>query len=244
MPDDAASSSTTDLILERLKSAFVSLHAAGVRSRDIYSHILRETLVANRELLSTWTVWEPDALDGRDKDFAGTDGHDATGRFITCWHRARGQIERVPVEGYHSPREGDWYWIPKRRLAPCQLAPMDYQYGCYPVRITGRISPLIIEGKFHGAVGVDFAAPPLARGQHARGTDNRTQPLTSPLLNTKIARLSPREHEVLHWLSQGKSNVEIAMILGISSHTVKNHLGHIFEKLGVHNRYEAILTAA
>jgi DNA-binding CsgD family transcriptional regulator len=244
MPHDTAPSPTTDLIVERLRAAFVSLHAAGVRSRDIYSHILRETLVANTDLLAAWTVWEPDAFDGRDRDFAETAGHDATGRFITCWHRARGQIERVPVGGYHSPTEGDWYWMPKRRLAPCQLAPMDYQYGCHPVRITGRISPLIIEGKFHGAVGVDFRAPPAARSQPARSPHTRQQPFTSPLLNSKIAQLSPREHEVLHWLSQGKSNIEIAMILGISSHTVKNHVGHIFEKLGVHNRYEAMLAVA
>jgi DNA-binding CsgD family transcriptional regulator len=47
--------------------------------------------------------------------------------------------------------------------------------------------------------------------------------------------------EVLHWLGLGKSNDEIATILGISFHTVKNHLDHIFHKLGVHNRHEAIM---
>ncbi|MEM9280494.1 MAG: LuxR C-terminal-related transcriptional regulator [Verrucomicrobiota bacterium] len=54
-------------------------------------------------------------------------------------------------------------------------------------------------------------------------------------------RLTPREKEVRHWLSQGKSNEEIAIILGISPHTVKNHLNKVFDKLGVHNRYAAAL---
>lgn len=53
--------------------------------------------------------------------------------------------------------------------------------------------------------------------------------------------LTPREREVRHWLSQGKSNDEIAVILGISPHTVKNHLNHLFDKLGVSNRYAAAL---
>jgi DNA-binding CsgD family transcriptional regulator len=53
--------------------------------------------------------------------------------------------------------------------------------------------------------------------------------------------LSPREQEVADWVAHGKSNEEIAMILGISGHTVKNHLDKIFRKLGVENRYAAAI---
>ena len=45
-------------------------------------------------------------------------------------------------------------------------------------------------------------------------------------------RLSQREREVLEWLGQGKANSEIAIILGISKHTVKRHVEHVLEKLG------------
>jgi hypothetical protein len=98
----------TDLLPGNLSAAFVALYVAGTRSRELYSKILQESLVANPRLLSTWTVWEPDAFDGRDAEFVNTDGHDLTGRFVTCWHRAAGGIERVPVIEYHSPEEGDW----------------------------------------------------------------------------------------------------------------------------------------
>jgi DNA-binding NarL/FixJ family response regulator len=53
--------------------------------------------------------------------------------------------------------------------------------------------------------------------------------------------LTRREAEVLHWLSQGKSNPDIAAILGLGLATVKTHVLHIFEKLGVENRGSAIL---
>lgn len=53
--------------------------------------------------------------------------------------------------------------------------------------------------------------------------------------------LTPREAEVLHWLGQGKSNPDIAAILTLGLATVKTHVLHIFEKLGVENRGAAIL---
>lgn len=57
------------------------------------------------------------------------------------------------------------------------------------------------------------------------------------------AMLSQREQEVLGWLEQGKSNAEIALILGISEHTVRHHIERIFVKLGVENRRAATTCA-
>jgi DNA-binding NarL/FixJ family response regulator len=57
------------------------------------------------------------------------------------------------------------------------------------------------------------------------------------------ATLSNREHEVLRLLAEGLSNRSMATALNLSEHTIKNHLFHIFYKLGVSNRTEAILYA-
>ncbi|HUA68169.1 MAG TPA: helix-turn-helix transcriptional regulator, partial [Candidatus Saccharimonadales bacterium] len=48
--------------------------------------------------------------------------------------------------------------------------------------------------------------------------------------------LSNREMEVARWICNGKSNSEIARILGISPRTVHKHVEHIFERLGVESR--------
>jgi DNA-binding CsgD family transcriptional regulator len=56
-----------------------------------------------------------------------------------------------------------------------------------------------------------------------------------------VGDLTSREREILEWIGQGKSNVEIAVILGISTHTVKRHVERILSKLGVENRYAAAL---
>jgi DNA-binding NarL/FixJ family response regulator len=53
-------------------------------------------------------------------------------------------------------------------------------------------------------------------------------------------QLTPRELSTLQLMADGKANKEIAHELGISERTVKTHLGHLFEKLGVTSRTEAI----
>jgi DNA-binding NarL/FixJ family response regulator len=55
--------------------------------------------------------------------------------------------------------------------------------------------------------------------------------------------ITPREAEVLLWVAQGKSNGDIATILGCAENTVKVHLARIFEKLGFENRNAATVRA-
>ena len=55
--------------------------------------------------------------------------------------------------------------------------------------------------------------------------------------------LTPRATETLLWLSQGKTNSDIATILGITESTVKKHVQEIFEKLGVETRGAATVRA-
>jgi DNA-binding CsgD family transcriptional regulator len=53
--------------------------------------------------------------------------------------------------------------------------------------------------------------------------------------------LSRREREILEWVGAGKSDVQVAAILGISVRTVHKHLEHIYEKLGVEGRTAAVM---
>jgi DNA-binding CsgD family transcriptional regulator len=53
--------------------------------------------------------------------------------------------------------------------------------------------------------------------------------------------LSPREHEVMRWLSAGKTDRDIGAILGISPRTVHKHLQRVYGKLGVETRTAAVM---
>jgi DNA-binding NarL/FixJ family response regulator len=71
-------------------------------------------------------------------------------------------------------------------------------------------------------------------------------PTAAAKLAEGVARvqLTPRELATLRLMADGRSNKEIAGELGISERTVKTHLGHLFEKLGVTSRTEAVKVAA
>ena len=81
----------------------------------------------------------------------------------------------------------------------------------------------------------------VARGEVALA------PSIAAMLVQRVAKptigLSPRETEVLALVAQGSSNPEIARALFLSEATVKTHLLHVFEKLGVSDRTRAVTRA-
>jgi DNA-binding CsgD family transcriptional regulator len=70
----------------------------------------------------------------------------------------------------------------------------------------------------------------------------RQLPADAPF-DRAAAPLTPREREVLDWVAAGKTNRDIAAILGASARTVEKHLERIYEKLGVETRTAAVVRA-
>ena len=86
-----------------------------------------------------------------------------------------------------------------------------------------------------------LARPHLGGARHlARALSaEKTRALTPELL-TRM-HFTSRESDVLYWLTEGKSNVEIAAILHLQISTVKGYLAAIYDKIGAGNRHAAIL---
>lgn len=82
----------------------------------------------------------------------------------------------------------------------------------------------------------------LAR-QAQQATAEFKPDFSSPRPLEQALRLTPRVAETLLWLAQGKTNPEIATILGISESTVEKHVLEIFQELGVETRTAASLCA-
>jgi DNA-binding NarL/FixJ family response regulator len=68
-------------------------------------------------------------------------------------------------------------------------------------------------------------------------------PAGGPGSAAKAAGLSPKELDVLEHIALGRSNKQISEVLWITQDTVKFHLRHIYKKLGVGNRTEALRAA-
>jgi DNA-binding NarL/FixJ family response regulator len=72
----------------------------------------------------------------------------------------------------------------------------------------------------------------------------RRSPEAAAPSRLSTASLTPREAEVLSWVAKGKTNRDVADILGMSPRTVNKHLEHVFEKLGVETRAAAAALAS
>jgi len=93
--------------------------------------------------------------------------------------------------------------------------------------------------------GIADLAGPVTHEQIASHVRDYFQRLSAMLPSAppfwKLAKLTPREQEILALLSKGELLKEIAGALGISNWTVQGHVKSIFEKLKVHNRTEAVV---
>ena len=69
------------------------------------------------------------------------------------------------------------------------------------------------------------------------------QPATAIHADARVRELTTREIEVLGMLAAGQGANEVANHLGISPLTARNHIQHIFEKLEVHSKAEAVAFA-
>lgn len=119
--------------------------------------ILQKVLEENPNFLGTWTLWEPNAFDGLDAEFANTPIHDSTGRFIPYWVRTGPDvIEGLAIEGYETPGIGDFYLVPRQTRQDTVTPPYIYEVQGVDVLMTSLVVPIIENNRFYGVAGVDF----------------------------------------------------------------------------------------
>ena len=82
-----------------------------------------------------------------------------------------------------------------------------------------------------------FAAP----APHAAADSAVT--VRTPAVHRDLAVLTPREREILTLMGRGRSNAELAEELVLSEATVKTHVAHIFTKLSLRDRAQAVVVA-
>ena len=83
-----------------------AMRSSGVKDRAVYDAALRDPLKANPKLIGAWPGSEPNALDGRDSEFAGTESSVASGRLLPYWHRGRRETKRDVLVGCHTAADG------------------------------------------------------------------------------------------------------------------------------------------
>lgn len=154
-------------------------------------------------------------------------------------------IGRAPSRNYHDPDDKTLYAeeqqikvSPNRRDVARLHAVIRFEGGQF----------VLLNKSSHGLTFINekkIDAPSTLGSGDSIGLGNAPVMLLFVILGRAAARveLTRRELEVLQQLALGKSNRDIADLLGLSIFTVNNHVQNIFSKLGVENRVEAINAA-
>lgn len=134
--------------------------------RNQINAILLNVLERNPEFNGTYSCWEPNALDGRDAEFAnGQNGNnDVTGRFTPYWTRdPKGNIAVQSLVEYdtydkhpNGVLKGGWYITPRERNVESVLDPFPYTVQGRRVWLTTLSVPIMVDGTFYGVAGTDY----------------------------------------------------------------------------------------
>jgi len=150
--------------VKTLADTMQGMKAAGQPpSRDQLDAMARRVLTQHAEFIGTYSIWEPDALDGKDADYVKkTPAYDATGRYIAYWNRGSGQIAVEALLDYEKQGANDWYDIPRKTRKDALIEPYMYPVAGKDVLMATLSSPILVEDKFVGMAGADLPLKPLS----------------------------------------------------------------------------------
>ncbi len=123
-------------------------------AREQIINMQRQITFENNEFLGVWTGWEPDAFDGRDAEFADTDGSTATGRFLPYWNRVGGlHLQAIKAD----PDSGKWYTYSRDTGKEYVMDPAVYEMQGQKVVMVSLTVPIKGKDRSCGVAGIDLA---------------------------------------------------------------------------------------
>lgn len=147
--------------------------AAASAMRQQLSKVLHDAIGDRSELLGMFVIFEQDALDGHDGNFAGKPalGGNDSGRFTQYWLQSRpGQLQAISADeallanatpGPTGAPTNAFYTCSRKSLQACVLEPYLDDSSGTPLLVTSVTVPLIVSGRLLGVLGLDIALDKL-----------------------------------------------------------------------------------
>jgi methyl-accepting chemotaxis protein len=120
--------------------------------RNMLNVIIEGLVAANPEIIAGWCVWEPDALEGNDRQYLGTKGTSSGGRFSPYYFWDNGKIDIVAIEDFEDPA----FLLPRNSGLPVLLEPYEYEVGGKMVLMTTIAIPIRMDDRVVGVFGFDL----------------------------------------------------------------------------------------
>ena len=133
-----------------------AMQASGKADRANADLLLKSVLEGHPEFTGVGTIWEANAFDGKDSEYAGKEGHDATGRYLPYWNRGSGKTQVEALTDYEKEGAGDYYLLARKSGNEVLLEPYMYKIAGKDVFMTTVTVPVKAKGQVVGAVTVDL----------------------------------------------------------------------------------------
>ncbi|MCG8531891.1 MAG: methyl-accepting chemotaxis protein [Desulfovibrionales bacterium] len=121
-------------------------------SREAANAMMKEIALANPNFYGVWNVWEPDAFDGKDAEYAGALGNDPKGRYAARWGQNSGTVKLAATKSHANPKKNRWYTMPRDTQQEVVFPPAKYPKGL----MICMMVPIVVDGRSVGVAGVDF----------------------------------------------------------------------------------------
>ena len=149
-------------VASHLGQSLIALPHAGITDRKAADKVMEYALRANPDYLSMSVIFEQNAFDGRDAEFASQPGQAPQGRYAFFVDRdASGTYSMHPLLSYLTPGQGDYYLIPQKTQKDTLTEPYSYAYNGVPTLLTSVAAAIIDQGTLKAIVTSDISLASL-----------------------------------------------------------------------------------
>ncbi|WP_419871722.1 EAL domain-containing protein [Candidatus Pristimantibacillus sp. PTI5] len=149
----------TVTMLQTLEAQMYLMDGQDQQNREYTVELLKCVLEDSPDILGVYTLWEPNAFDGKDAFYRNKNSYDdASGRFIPYVVRKGEAFEVLAINNYEDKVLGSFYQLPKLTKSFTILEPYSYVINGKPVLMTSLVLPILdAQGEFLGIVGADLS---------------------------------------------------------------------------------------
>lgn len=131
------------------------------QSREIIISTMKNTLNLHRDIFGVAVAYEPDAFDGRDRQFVNAEGCDSSGRFMPYITKNRDEkigeafASELSFYDYYTETQKLWYEVPKKTHKIYLTEPTNYIVQGKDITLVSVVVPIMRDGHFVGVVSID-----------------------------------------------------------------------------------------
>jgi methyl-accepting chemotaxis protein/methyl-accepting chemotaxis protein-1 (serine sensor receptor) len=142
--------------VEQLNASMAVLKQQGTARREDVNRLLLQSLATAPELAGFAAIWNANAFDGRDAEFASTPMHDASGRLIPYVFRKGNELKLEPTIDYDLPAAQEQFMKPGQTGELKLVEPFEYAVEGKVTRLASISGAIKVDGKILGVGGGDL----------------------------------------------------------------------------------------